>query len=32
MSLTSREQFGQYIRDESNRWSRVIREAGIARQ
>jgi len=32
MSLTSREQFGQYIRDEVNRWSRVAREAGIARQ
>lgn len=32
MSLTSREQFGQYIRDEANRWARVIREAGIARQ
>jgi tripartite-type tricarboxylate transporter receptor subunit TctC len=31
-ALTSREQFGQFIRDEANRWARVIREAGIARQ
>lgn len=32
MSLTSREQFGQYMRDEASRWARVISEAGIARQ
>ena len=29
---TSREEFAQFIRDETTRWARVIRDAGIPRQ
>ena len=32
VSPTSREEFGRFIRAETDRWARVIKDAGIAKQ